>query len=96
VFGDSGATPPTDTDRATALHDFFDSRVSVLAVPESLSQQAQAALGDVAEGICSLCQVGLRIHDGRACCPCRGDSYRAGPNRLEMRRCAEHGRDCGH
>ena len=63
---------------------------------EPLSRQAEAALRDVAEGACPLCHVGLTIHDDRACCPCCGDSYRAGPNRLEMRKCAEHGRDCEH
>jgi uncharacterized Zn finger protein (UPF0148 family) len=69
---------------------------NVLDVPESLSRQSEAAIGDVAEGICPLCDVGLVIHDGRACCPCCGDSYRAGPHRLEMRKCDEHGRRCEH
>jgi hypothetical protein len=64
--------------------------------PDSLSRQAGSAVGDVVEGICPLCRVGLGIHDDRACCPCCGDSYRAGPSRLEMHRCAEHGRDCQH
>jgi hypothetical protein len=36
---------------------------------------AEAAVGDVVEGICPLCRVGLKIHDDRACCPCCGDSY---------------------
>lgn len=65
-------------------------------MPESLSRQAQAAVGDVVEGTCPLCKVSLRIHDDRACCPCCGDSYRAGRNRLEVRRCAAHGRTCQH
>lgn len=33
---------------------------------ESLSRQAEDAVGDVAEGTCPLCRVGLRIHDDRA------------------------------
>jgi hypothetical protein len=61
-----------------------------------LSRHAAAAIGDVAEGICPLCRVGLRIHDGGACCPCCGDSYRAGPHGLDIRKCPEHGRDCQH
>ena len=63
---------------------------------ESLRGQAEAAVGDVVEGTCPLCKVGLRIHDDRACCQCCGDSYRAGPHRVEMQRCAAHGRDCEH
>jgi hypothetical protein len=63
---------------------------------ESISRQAEAAVAEVAEGICPLCQVGLRIHDDRACCSCCGDSYRAGAHRLEVRMCAEHGRNCKH
>ena len=57
-------------------------------MPESLTSQAEAAVGDVAEGVCPLCVVGLVIHDCRACCPCSGDSYRAEPNCLEIEKCA--------
>jgi hypothetical protein len=58
--------------------------------------QAERAIASVIEAGCPLCKVELRVHDDRACCPCCGDSYRAGPNRLDMRRCAMHGRDCEH
>jgi hypothetical protein len=63
---------------------------------ENLHAQAEQALGYVSEGTCPLCKVQLRIHDDRACCPCCGDSYKAATDRLEIRRCAEHGRDCEH
>jgi len=63
---------------------------------ESLSRQAEAAVGDVVEATCPLCRVGLRIHDDRACCPCCGDSYTAAERRLEVRQCPEHGRVCEH
>jgi len=65
-------------------------------VPESLTSQAEAAVRDVVEGTCPICRVGLTIHDGRACCPCCGDTYRVGPHRLEVRKCATHGRSCEH
>jgi transposase len=63
---------------------------------ESVSQQAEQAIGSVVEGACPLCKVELRIHDSRACCPCCGDSYKSETNRLEVRQCREHGRYCGH
>ncbi len=63
---------------------------------ESLRRQAEAALRDVVEGTCPLCLLALSIHDGRACCPCCGDSYVVTSNSLEIRRCPEHGRDCEH
>ncbi len=69
---------------------------TITAMRESLRPQAEAAIGDVAEGACPLCRVGLTIHDGRACCPCCGDSYVVSTNRLEVRQCAEHGRHCEH
>src|SRR5712692_5948594 len=50
----------------------------------------------VSEGYCPLCKVRLAIHDGRACCPCCGDSYLTDSNNLEIRRCSLHGRDCEH
>lgn len=63
---------------------------------EPLSDQAERAIASVVEAECPLCKVELRIHDDRACCPCCGDSYRAGPHRLEIQRCATHGRNCQH
>lgn len=63
---------------------------------ESLTIQAEQAIASVVEAECPLCKTELWLHDERACCPCCGDSYRAGPHRLEMQRCAEHGRDCIH
>jgi hypothetical protein len=63
---------------------------------EPLRSQAERAIASVVEAECPLCKVELRVHDDRACCPCCGDSYRAGPQRLEIERCAEHGRDCEH
>jgi hypothetical protein len=63
---------------------------------ESLSIQAEQAIASVVEAECPLCKVELRIHDDRACCPCCGDSYRAGPHRLEMRKCLVHGKTCEH
>ncbi len=64
--------------------------------PEALSSQAERAIASVAEAECPLCKVELRIHGGCACCPCCGDSCRAEPGRLEMEKCAEHGRTCLH
>ena len=63
---------------------------------KALVGQAEETIGFVVEGICPLCKVGLRIHDARACCPCCGDSYLAATNRLEIRPCPEHGRQCEH
>jgi hypothetical protein len=57
-----------------------------------MSRDVEQAIGLVAEGSCPLCKVGLRVHDGRGCCP----SYKASENRLEVRQCPEHGRDCEH
>jgi hypothetical protein len=61
-----------------------------------LRREAELAIGAAAEGFCPLCSIELRVHDRRACCPCCGDSYRVGPRRLEVRKCAMHGRDCEH
>ena len=58
--------------------------------------QAEHAIGLVVEAECPLCKVELRVHDDRACCPRCGYSYVAGPNRLEIQKCAAHGRDCEH
>src|SRR5487761_1332019 len=63
---------------------------------ESLRSQAERAIASVVEAECPLCKVELGIHDGRACCPCCGDTYVASGGRLEMKRCSEHGRDCAH
>jgi hypothetical protein len=61
-----------------------------------LRSQAERAIASVIEAECPLCKVQVRVHDDRACCPCCGDSYQAGPSRLEVRRCPKHGRDCQH
>jgi hypothetical protein len=61
-----------------------------------MTRQAEQAIGLVVEGACPLCKVELRIHDGRACCACCGDSYKAATNRLELGQCPEHGRECAH
>jgi hypothetical protein len=61
-----------------------------------LQTQAERAIASVVEAECPLCKVELRVHDARACCPCCGDSYKAAENRLEVRKCPEHGRDCEH
>lgn len=50
---------------------------------ESLSAQAEQAIGLVVEGACPLCHVELRVHDDRMCCSCCGDSYRMSTDRLE-------------
>ena len=48
------------------------------------------AIADVAEGFCPLCHGELIIHDGRACCPCGGCSYRLERDRFEMTTCDVH------
>jgi hypothetical protein len=65
-------------------------------MPEPFEAQAESAIRLVLEGTCPLCHVGLVVHDGRACCPCCGDSYVVSPGRLDVRLCAEHGRFCEH
>ena len=67
-----------------------------MTLNESLCAQAERAIAAVVEAICPLCGIELRVHDGRACCPCRGDSYVASPNRCEVRQCPEHGWRCDH
>jgi hypothetical protein len=51
------------------------------------SPEISAAIADVAEGFCPLCHVALITHDGRACCPCGGCSYRLEGERFEMGTC---------
>jgi predicted amidophosphoribosyltransferase len=63
---------------------------------QGLTRAAESALRDVSEGACPLCRVALVPHDGHGCCPCCGDTYKASPQRLEMRRCSEHVRTCQH
>jgi uncharacterized Zn finger protein (UPF0148 family) len=46
-----------------------------------MRSQAERAIASVVEAECPLCKVELRVHDGRACCPCCGDSYKAGEGR---------------
>jgi hypothetical protein len=62
----------------------------------TLRNQAERAIVSVVESERPLCKVELRVHGEQACCQCCGDSDsdRAEPNRLEIRRCAEHGRYC--
>jgi hypothetical protein len=62
----------------------------------SIRLQAERAIASVVEAECPLCHTELRIHDGRACCPCCGDSYRVGVGHLEAMRCPVHGRHCEH
>jgi hypothetical protein len=47
-------------------------------------------IADVAEGFCPLCRVALLAHDGRACCPCGGCSYRLEGEKFEMTICELH------
>jgi uncharacterized Zn finger protein (UPF0148 family) len=61
-----------------------------------MHNDAARAIASVIEAQCPLCKVELAVHDGRACCPCCGDSYVASTDRLEVRRCDKHGRDCEH
>jgi hypothetical protein len=59
--------------------------------------ELSAAIADVAEGFCPLCRVPLITHDGRACCPCGGCSYRLEGERFEMTTCELHpGVRCEH
>ena len=62
----------------------------------SFSFDAVRAIAAVIEAECPLCASSLRIDDGRGCCPCCGDSYIVSDNRLELRRCVEHGKDREH
>jgi uncharacterized Zn finger protein (UPF0148 family) len=62
----------------------------------SIADQAERAIASVVEAECPLCKVELWVRDGRACCPCCGDSYVASEGHLEVRRCPEHGRQCEH
>lgn len=52
--------------------------------------EVAGAIADVAEGFCPLCHVALTSHDGRACCPCGGCSYRLDAERFEMSTCDRH------
>jgi hypothetical protein len=56
----------------------------------NLSEEAEKALGNVAEGFCPLCEVPLTRHDDKACCPCGGCSFRAHGHSLWMGSCPEH------
>jgi hypothetical protein len=67
----------------------------VAVVTRSLREQAELAIASVVEAHCPLCRVELRVHDGRGCCPCCGDSYHATTDRLDMRPCPVHDRHCG-
>jgi len=61
-----------------------------MALIGRFTEQAAKAIVDVAEGFCPLCRVQLVVHDGRACCPCGGCSYRLDGQRFEMTTCAQH------
>ena len=63
---------------------------------DGFKTEAERAIAAVIEAECPLCSVELRIHDGRACCPCCGDTYKAQAGRLEVSRCPAHGRSCRH
>jgi hypothetical protein len=54
------------------------------------ARETAEAMADVSEGFCPLCHVALIAHDGRACCPCGGCSYRLEGERFEMTTCERH------
>ncbi len=58
----------------------------------TLRNEAERAIASVVEAECPLCKVELRVHDEQACCPCGGNSYKAGPHRLEITQCPQPGR----
>jgi hypothetical protein len=60
---------------------------------KSLNVQAQRAMGVVVEGVCQLCCMALRVHDGPAWC---GNTYTAATNSLQIRPRALHYRNCEH
>lgn len=62
----------------------------------TLRVEAERANRDVIEGGCPLCKERLVVHDELGCCPCCGDAYKASSGRLEIRKCALHGRHCQH
>lgn len=62
----------------------------------ALRKDAELAMHVASEGYCPLCETGLIVHDGRACCGCCGDSYLIETDRLEIRRCPVHGWHCEH
>jgi hypothetical protein len=49
-----------------------------------------STIADVSEGFCPLCRVRLIAHDGQACCPCGGCSYKLEGNTLELTTCQLH------
>jgi len=59
-----------------------------------LKDDTMRAIASVVEADCPLCNVGLRIHGGWACCPYCGDSYSAATDRSEVRPCPDHSRRC--
>jgi hypothetical protein len=62
----------------------------------TVREEAERAIDWVIEAHCPLCQVALVVHDGRACCPCCGDSYVARSNHLDVMKCPVHGQVCHH
>src|ERR1700730_1837471 len=61
-----------------------------------LRRDVERAIASVVEAECPLCIVELRVHDGRACCPCCGDTYSARQGGLEISPCPEHQANCRH
>lgn len=61
-----------------------------MTVPDEKAGDIADAIADVAEGFCPLCHIALISHDGRACCPCGGCSYRLEGERFEMTTCELH------
>src|ERR1051326_4093111 len=63
--------------------------------PGGMRDEAERAVASVVEAGCPVCKVAFRIEDGWGRCPCCGDLYRAGTNRLEIRPSAQ-ARRCEH
>lgn len=61
-----------------------------------MHEEVKQVIGFVIEGACPLCKVGFYLHDDRACCLCCGDSYRVATDRLDVKQCPIHGRNCEH
>jgi hypothetical protein len=51
-------------------------------------------IGLVVDGACPPCRVELRIHDGRACCPCCGDRLDGAWSTVAIAFAGKCGRDC--
>jgi len=62
----------------------------------AIRHQADNAIAEVVEGACTSAMSTWSYTNGRGCCPCCGDTYKASNGRLEVRQCNEHGRECDH